>query len=470
MNRRFMLSCALFALAFSLLMPLPASAQDATAEPAPSAAQDTTDTFLLQRAEDALAAADRTLNAINLTLGVIQVLGVILVVLGGLAAFAGFQRNREERNRLQNELQNARDTNAKIGEVFDEKLKKMDDANRQLTDDFNVRMDEARKALGEVQKTREKLEKLDGDSAKILSDIQRIESGIEKQRDVFTTEINAALEKVRQGAEALVLSQFAQRQINLGNLRPAVEYLEKACELDPQNTILQYFLGDLLVRQGKLTEGIACLQRARASRDPSADASYAYAIRQQGDKISDPIQRERMYSEASDIFLSVYASDPFLIDISGESVFGALAGLYRRQGRLDKAIEWYEHTRRVSPQNSYPVNNLAVLYFRQGSKAEADKYFRRAKELAEEKLAVRSSDYWARFDLMTAKIALGDSFESIKPHLDMVFEQVSSTDPLRKFLGGLQDLSRATQPPKAITSVINTVETEIAQRGDKNNS
>lgn len=469
MNRRFLLSFMLFALAFSLLT-LPSYAQDATAESVPPPApQDNVNADLLQRAEDALDAADRTLNTINLTLGIIQVLGVILAVMGGLAAFAGFQRNREERNKLQAELQSARDTNAKIGQVFDEKLGELRDANRELTDEFNARMDEARRALGEVQKTREKLEKLDSDSAKILGDIQRIERGIEKQRDDFSTEITTALEKVRQGTEALVLSQFAQRQINLGNLRPAVEYLEKACQLDPQNTILQYFLGDLLVRQGKLAEGIACLQRARASRDPSADASYAYAIRQQGDKISDPIQRERMYSEAADIFLNVYASDPFLIDISGESVFGALAGLYRRQGRLDKAIEWYEHTRRVSPQNSYPVNNLAVLYFRQGNKTEADKFFRRARELAEEKLTIRSSDYWARFDLMTARLALGDSFESIKPHLDMVFEQVSSADPLKKFLGGLLDLSKAPQPPKAITAVINTVETEIARRGEKSN-
>lgn len=470
MNRRILLGCIFFALAFNLWV-LPAYAQDATAEPTlPPVVQNIPDDYVLQRAEDALAAAERTMNSINTLLDIIQVLGVILAIMGGLAAFAGFQRNREERNKLQEELQKARETNQRIDAVFDEKLDEMRDANREMSDQFNAKLEEARKALEALEKTREKLDKLDSESVKNLEKIQQIENSIEVQTANFDSKIDSALDKVRQGAQALVFSQSAQRQISLGNLRRAIKFLEEACNLDPENEFFQYFLGDLLVRQGKLDEGIQYLSKANESSDPSAQASYAYAIRLQGDLLKDKIQQEQFYSKAADIFLRVASTEPDLLDISGESVFGALAGLYRRQGRLDKAIEWYEHTRKVSPQNSYPVNNLAVLHARMGNKPEADKFFRRAKELAEEKLAVRSSDYWARFDLMTSKIALGESFENIKPHLDMAFEQVSSADPLKKFLGGLQDLAKAPQPPKAITAVMSTVETEIARRAEKNHN
>lgn len=471
MNRRLFISWVGFVAAVIILnfLVTMVRAQEATTEPtatiatpAPGATLDAGS--ILAEADRAITGADRTLNAVNTLLAYTQFLGVILAILAGLAAIAGFQRNTEDRKQLQDELKSARETNDKIDDVFDAKLDEMRDANRQLTDQFNARLDDARAALDDLKETREKLQRLDSDSTKILAKMEHIEQDMQQLTNNFKREIDSALEKVRNGAEAVVLSQFAQRQIGLGNLRPAVDYLKRACDLDSENLIFQYFLGDLLVRQGQLDEGIKFLQKARASDDPSADASYAYAIRQQGDRVNDAIQRERMYSEAIDIFLRVYNVDPFLIDISGESVFGALAGTYRRQERFDKALTWYEHTRRVSPANSYPINNIALMNFRLGRKVDADTTFRRALRIADEKLAARSSDYWARFDRVTARIALDESFDVVKSDIEAALEVVPSVDPLKKFVYGLEDLRAAPKPPKAVNAAINYMETEIAQR------
>jgi tetratricopeptide (TPR) repeat protein len=320
---------------------------------------------------------------------------------------------------------------------------------------------DVRKLLLEVENTQKETERLRSEVGLNLAELRL-------SRDELNADLKRVDDHISNVYKAGGLSQLGQRQIALGNYPSAVSVFRSVCDLDPENPIYQYFLGDLLMRQGHIEQGIQHLRVARQDnyKYPSADASYAYALRLRGDQEPNEIQRERLYYESGQIFLGVYEIDAQLVDISGESVFGALAGLFRRQGRYEDALRWYEHCRRVTPHNSYPVNNLALMNFQLGNHAEAQRYFKRALEIASEKLAARSSDYWARFDMITARTASGAPFETILHDLENLLEV--PTIPLQKLIFGLDQLRGAKNPPPEVIAVIDRViewvKAEIASR------
>jgi tetratricopeptide (TPR) repeat protein len=401
------------------------SAQETTevsSSPTPEVNSTITAATVLQEAQRVMEQADRqsasTFNMMNWLFGFIQVVGVLIAVVAVFASYITSQRRHIKE--AQEFIEEARVTIAQ--EVA-------------TTQDLIKQLNEALQNVGELTSL----------------------------RDQIHTGLKEVSEKTSKVAEALSLTQFAQRQIAIGNLVAATDNLNKACEVDPENRIIHYFLGDVYVRLGQLNEGIKHLRQARSGeyKIPSAEASYAYAIRLQGDH--NPQKAESHYAEAIIIFDEVFQTSPDLLDISGESVFGALAGLYRRQGRIEKAIEWYEHARKITPQNSYPLNNLAVLNFRLG-KSEVKAYFEDCLKIAQDRLNVRSFDYWNRFDLLTAQIALDTPFEKLEAQLQAVFKLVSNPGPLEKFLLGLEDLQKAPAPPVSIDQVINEVRREINQK------
>ena len=75
--------------------------------------------------------------------------------------------------------------------------------------------------------------------------------------------------------------------------------------------------------------------------------------------------------------LAALKLDPHLTDAEGESYYGSLGGLYRRQGRYEDAIEAYLQATRVTPTSSYPLINLASLFWHEGKLDEARQYFQR---------------------------------------------------------------------------------------------
>jgi tetratricopeptide (TPR) repeat protein len=392
----------------------------------------------LIQAQEANIRADVALDSIDKILGIIQVMGVVVAIATAVIALAGYRTSRDlneemdSLHKLENDIENALD------EVRD-----------------------VRRLLSQVESAQQTTDRLRSEVGVNLADLRGL-------RDELSANMRSLDEHISNVYKAGGLSQLGQRQIGLGNLGAAAKVFQDVCDLDPTNPIYQYFLGDLLMRLGRVEQGINHLRTARQDnyKYPSADASYAYALRLRGDQEENAVQRERLYYESGEIFLGVYEVDPELVDISGESVFGALAGLFRRQRRYDDALHWYEHCRRVTPHNSYPINNLAVLNFFQGNHEEARRYFKQVVVIAKEKLTARSSDYWARFDLITARVAMGESFETLADDLEKL-EDVAA-NPLEKFLYGLQELKTANHPPAGVVEVIDQivdkVKTIIADR------
>lgn len=276
--------------------------------------------------------------------------------------------------------------------------------------------------------------------------------------------VRADLEARFQSAiQALALAQLASRQVDIGNLNAARDTLMKARALEPNNHVLNYFLGDLFLREGEINQGMTYLAEARkVGAFLPADATFAYALRLAGDQETDTHKRAEWYAQAEAEFLKVYHLDSKLLDISGESAFGALAGLYRRRGDIESALHWYEHCRSTTRNNSYPVNNLGLLHYRYHKvhpKADRDigkNYFALSKRRAK---AASVQSYWRHFDLIVAESVLD---EITLDEIILLIDDALAYDPpdvdIDKLLDGLRELAQANDPSKLIAPVIDEIE------------
>ncbi len=188
-----------------------------------------------------------------------------------------------------------------------------------------------------------------------------------------------------------------------------------------------------------------------------AEAALGLAYRLQGDQATDPRQRELLYSQAKTSLLQALQIDPTALDIHGEPVQAGLGALYKREGQVAQAIQYYEEARKITPQKSYPIVNLAILYYMQGDLDQARVYFEDVLSRANDALKHTPSDYWARFDRMTAELALGDS-RSVREDLNVISQQLKTAGPLDSALGELRRLQSSPQPPQDIDNVIARLE------------
>jgi tetratricopeptide (TPR) repeat protein len=265
---------------------------------------------------------------------------------------------------------------------------------------------------------------------------------------------------------ALSLMQLGEQQLESRNIKAALRVYREAYDLDPENRAINYFLGELYIQDREIEKGIHHLELALSGGEDyaPAEAALAYALRLQGDRAKDPVERNLRYSEAEHRFLKALKSDPAVRDINGESVYGVLGGLYKRQNRIADAIRCYEEAARITPQSTYPVVNLAMLLFMDGRLDEAKEYFRRSAAMSSRLLEANPADYWTRLDLTTAQLVLGQVDEA-KRNLTSATRQLQSVSPLEIFLGDLHRLRNAPQPPPDIDQIIDTVQQAIDRIG-----
>ncbi|MBE2268829.1 MAG: hypothetical protein IAE80_11405 [Anaerolinea sp.] len=384
---------------------------------------------LVDRAEENY---QRNLDTVNFIFGFIQVLGVA----AGLLFAGSAASNILSASRVLRQAQ------AKI-------------------DELTVATTEYKTLLGEAAKQNESLERGMGILKTQLEEAQELRKHVDRQLELAT--------------RALSLSHLGTRQIDLGNMQVARNLFLEALRLDPDNEVFNYFVGDLYLRDGRIDEGKEHLERSiNGGSFPAAKATYAYALRLCGDRERIRSIRADYYQRAEKAFLEVSAIDSHLLDISGESAFGALAGLYRREGRIAEAIEWYEHARSITPQNSYPVNNLAILHYRYTGQEGTDRvrgleYFRESRRKALYLLKITES-YWNYFDLITAEAVLSQVsaeqakvFLDIKERIDRMFELQPPDNDLRKLIRGLNDLANAPNPAPMLQQVIAEVERRMSR-------
>jgi tetratricopeptide (TPR) repeat protein len=296
------------------------------------------------------------------------------------------------------------------------------------------------------------------------SELAKARGELEAMRDQLKVETQEVRSQGDRAIRALSLMQLGEQLLEAKNTGAALRIYQDAYDLDPSNRAINYFLGELHIQAKNVSQGIDHLEQALAGgvEYAPAEAALAYALELQGDEIENIDERNRFYAEAESRFLKALKLDPAVCDINGESVNAVLGGLYKRQGRIEDAIRAYEKAEQITPARSYPIINLALLYFEKGSPEEAESYFRRSAAISSQMLDGNPSDFWKRFDLTTAQLALGQT-EKARKNLDVALQQVPSAHPLEILVRDLYRLKEAPHPPADIDPVIETVEQAIAR-------
>lgn len=280
--------------------------------------------------------------------------------------------------------------------------------------------------------------------------------------------LNVETEQVRiqadQSIRALALMQLGEQQLERHNIQGSLQMYKQAFDLDPNNRATNYFLGELYIQDKQLDKGVEHLQRALSGdyEFAPAEAALGYALRLQADGTTDDVQKDALYADAEERFVKALRLDSSALDINGESVHAGLAALYKREGRIDKAIQRYEEARKVTPDKSYPVGNLANLYFMQGITDKANEAFQQSLKMSKVTLENNPQDFWARLDRMTALIVLGER-EKANEDLDIILQQVTSPSPLETNINELQRMKNAPHPPQFADEFIDR-ETQAIER------
>ncbi len=326
--------------------------------------------------------------------------------------------------------------------------------------------------IDEVRTLEARVEKV---AAERTAQLQALERALAAEQETLRAQIEEQLEKVaeegRRSFQLLSLQLLAEQQVRAHNIETAISTLRRALDIAPQDPSANYLLGYLHTTRKQIDQAIVYLQRA-LEREPDfapAIAALGLALRRKGDGINvaaEPqrmAERNRYWAQAEERLLDALDRDPSLTDADGESYYGTLGGLYRRQGRYADALRAYEQAHAVTPESSYPIVNLAALYAHQGDTKRAREFFRMVEEKALLTLDDDPRNTWARGDLAQALLVQG-KLEEAQREMQRLVKQQPEINVLETVHNGLQFLAEAPNPPDGIETLIHMLETAIAAR------
>ncbi len=442
---RLTLAAALLVCAAFILLARPALAQEATpaVEPPTAASVEQVEAALAEAraAREAVQENNRftesLTNRVDMMLSFLEVGSGIAGLLVAVAAVLGITSLRDLRRGLR--------------EQFDEDraalLKQFDEERRSL----ETQVAEARA-------------RIDSLSEELAGELREVKSATELVRSVR--------DQGNRAIRALTLVQLGEEQLKDSNWAAAKHTFLEAYRLDEHNRAANYFLGELYIMERNLEKAEYHLRRSHiddhANPDddgqiyPPAEAALAYVLRLRGDRELPGDSRNEYYASAERRFLKALRLDRMVRDINDESVYGMLGALYRQWRRFDDAITAYEKARQITPNRSYPLNNLAMLYYMRGEKEKSTPLFLRAIALAERRIADNPSDYWAYFDRITGQLACTMADEAEQAFEDVI-GIVQVIGPLESFRNGLRVMrDSGRNNSEAVERLIARVEDKLA--------
>lgn len=278
---------------------------------------------------------------------------------------------------------------------------------RDLRDDLEGQAEANQEKVEATLRTREAELSLLTDQVKSQASESR------KQIEALTALINQQLESARVQAETsfrvLTLQMLAEQQVRARNYDTAISQLREAYELEDTNQSTTYLLGYLYITKRRYEDALFYLRRT-LERDPDfapALAALGLALQRLGRQQKDVVHRNRLWAEAEVNLTKALELEPGMLDADGESYFGTLGGLYRRQDRFNDAADAYERAVDVTPNSSYPLGNLAVLNAYLGRQAKALELFARVEHIVRGRIEDNPADHWARFDLAQSLLMQG---------------------------------------------------------------
>ena len=166
-----------------------------------------------------------------------------------------------------------------------------------------------------------------------------------------------------------------------GKLDEAIDHLNQAVQLKPNNVDALYNLGRALYSQGKIDEAVRCFRRAlQLKHDAEIYHSLGYALQVQGDfdqavdNYRQAIRLKPDYADAynslgkvlysqgkTDEAISCYTR-ALQINPDFAEAHHNFADLLMKIGRFDDALEQYLQASRLKPDWSSPLNGIARIY------------------------------------------------------------------------------------------------------------
>ncbi len=281
-------------------------------------------------------------------------------------------------------------------------------------------------------------------------------------------EIGAAKQEARQSFRVLRLQLLAEQQVRSRNIDTAIDTLQTVLNIDPDDHVTNYLLGYLYTTRKDLDRAIQHLEHA-LSVEPDFTpgiAALGLALRRKGDSLDEAghrAERDAYWAQAESKLHMALTRDANLTDADGESYYGTLGGLYRRQERYYAALDAYERAHHVTPDSSYPVINLAALHKHQGNDEQARHYFDEVVKSAALQLDDDPRDAWTRCDLAQARLVLGDPREALR-QLQVVIDQNPERGMLATVRSGLAFLTEAPEPIDGLDAMIRLIDEALAAR------
>jgi tetratricopeptide (TPR) repeat protein len=234
-----------------------------------------------------------------------------------------------------------------------------------------------------------------------------------------------ALSSAKDSIKPDVCAQMAYLLCKSGDLDRVEKLIGEALGLHPD------FADALAVR------GLSASLRARSIKD-------------------DDLKSRKLMTDAQGSLLDALSAQPNLLDLDDESWWGTLGGVYRRVGDTHAAIDAYEHARSVTPESSYPLSNLALLYAQAGQADKMKQTYRNVERVGRKTVDQSPLDHWAYSDLILAEVALGkyedgtvylgDLIDILRP--DVAANVLSSLlEALRNLAAALPDGEKAQIQP-----------------------
>ncbi|MBZ0281883.1 MAG: tetratricopeptide repeat protein [Anaerolineae bacterium] len=436
---------------------------------------------LVERAEDAAAVANKSSeeattrvdNAFSL-LNLFESIGLIVAVFAVAApAIGGFYtvNVRRANRRVQGARRELEQTRRNIEKQLDA-TRNLQATSAELEKRLNSASEDFKRASEELDtRVRDALRELEEQMIQNRTQLLELRAALKDS----VLDQQARTTKALQGQSLQVLGE---RQYRERNLEGAIETLNRAIELDDRNPITHYQIGYVYVQHGVLDEAEFHLKKA-LEIDPKlgqAMATLGYVYRRMAEKLDMSKERIDQFNQAERLLLDALDISDRLIDSDGESWWGSLGGLYRRQGQIDQAIHAYERAAKVTPRSSYPFSNLAMLYLEKGNLDAMRENFARVEQLASAETQADSNNYWAFADLVTSRLAQNKTKETDAAIASLLYTVPSGSsyvlesllDTLERLLKGLGGPDAAPQIPPYIQGIHDHIEKFNIEVGTQN--
>jgi tetratricopeptide (TPR) repeat protein len=272
--------------------------------------------------------------------------------------------------------------------------------------------------------------------------VKDLESRITEANDklqAFDQVQDETIKKIESSSRALLYLVMGNRLLEQKKISAAIDIFKKAKQLQPDDTQVNYILGQTYRTIGLYDGSIDCLEAAIASEKefPLAYYELGWAYRNRADELyGNPELKQKHDEEYDKAILNLKEATRLLPD--DEEIIATLGGTYRRYERYSDALNCYNRALMINPDSSYALGNVALLSWHEGKLDDSRKAFRRTEELANKRIATKISNepFWDFYDLAMAKLALGRKDEALEDYR-LAVKFTNNPDNFKSVLSGI---------------------------------